>query len=141
MNRVRWTQRALRDLVALGDFIAQDNPGAARAWVERLREHALIAAQAPKTGRKAPEINRDDIRETFLRSYRIVYRVVANAIVVLTVIEGHRRLPSVDSSDEPLAKRTSKPESRTNKTSVGQLGSNTGSAKRAGARVRPKKAH
>lgn len=139
MNRVRWTQRALRDLLALGEFIAQDNPGAARAWVERLRERALIAAQAPKAGRKVPEIDRDDIRETFLRSYRIVYRVVANAIVVLTVIEGHRRLPSVDSSDEPLAKRSPKPETRTSTTSDGQPGSNAGPAKRAGERRRTKK--
>jgi len=40
----------------------------------------------------------------------------------------------------PSAKRTLKSEARTSKTSAGQLGSNKGSAKRAGARVRPKKA-
>lgn len=91
MTRVKWTDRAVADLVAMGEFIAQDKPGAARAWVERLREQASLIAAAPLAGRRVPEIDRDDVRETFLRTYRIVYRVVPGGIVVLTVFEGHRR--------------------------------------------------
>ncbi|EPX63753.1 hypothetical protein D187_006162 [Cystobacter fuscus DSM 2262] len=40
-----------------------------------------------------PEIEREDIREVLLRSYRIVYRVGRGGIEVLTVFEGHRLLP------------------------------------------------
>ena len=36
------------------------------------------------------------MREVFLRSYRIVYRVVDEGIVVLTVFEGHRPLGTLD---------------------------------------------
>ncbi len=43
-----------------------------------------------------PEIGRDDVREVFQRTYRIVYRVVDDGIVVLTVFEGHRLLGKVD---------------------------------------------
>ncbi len=43
-----------------------------------------------------PELGRDDVRETFLRSYRIVYRVVPEGIVVLTVFEGHRLFGRLD---------------------------------------------
>ena len=85
MSRVRWTQRATQDLLDIGDFIAQDKPDAARAWVERLRERAVLAAEAPLAGRKVPEVNRDDVRETYLRSYRILYRAMVGEIVVLTV--------------------------------------------------------
>lgn len=41
-----------------------------------------------------PELGRVDIREVFLRTYRIVYQVDASSIVVLTVVEGHRLMPT-----------------------------------------------
>jgi plasmid stabilization system protein ParE len=92
----RWTERAVSDLLAIGEYIAADNPAAARSWVERLRERALAAAEVPRAGRVVPELGRDDVRETFLRTYRIVYRVVPEGIVVLTVFEGHRLLGELD---------------------------------------------
>lgn len=76
---IRWTERALADLIAIGEYIAADKPDAARRWVERLRHQASVAAELPLAGRRVPEIERDDVRETFLRSYRIVYRVEADA--------------------------------------------------------------
>jgi plasmid stabilization system protein ParE len=44
---VRWTARAVTDLVAIGDYIARDKPAAARSWVERLRQRALRAVEMP----------------------------------------------------------------------------------------------
>ena len=93
---VRWTERAATDLLAIGDYIAVDRPAAARAWVERLRTRAANVADTPRAGRVVPELGRDDVREVFLRSYRIVYRVVPEGIVVLTVFEGHRLLGALD---------------------------------------------
>ena len=87
---VRWTERAVADLIAIGEYIAIDKPDAARRWVERLRHQAELAAAVPLAGRRVPEIARDDVRETFLREYRIVYHVDADGITVLTVFEGHR---------------------------------------------------
>jgi mRNA-degrading endonuclease RelE of RelBE toxin-antitoxin system len=46
------------------------------------------------------EIGRDDIRETFLRSYRIVYRVDDGGITVLTVFEGHRLMGELDADEK-----------------------------------------
>jgi hypothetical protein len=37
-----------------------------------------------------PELQRNDVREVFLRTYRIVYRIRKGTIDVLTVFEGHR---------------------------------------------------
>ena len=136
MNRVRWTQRALQDLVEIGDFIAQDKPEAARAWVERLRQCAFLAAHTPNAGRKVPEVNRDDVRETFLRSYRILYQVVSGAIVVLTVIEGHRRLPGISVLDESSGERKAKPEATQAKPSMRLVESKTSKKKRAGTQPR-----
>lgn len=48
----------------------------------------------PLAGRIVPEKRRPDIREVFLRTYLIVYRVREDSILVLTVFEGHRLFPS-----------------------------------------------
>jgi len=88
--KARWTRRAVRDLTDIGDFIAADDPRAARAWVERLRRRAATTAKAPGAGRIVPELGRKDLRKVLLGSYRIVYRVQRQGIVVLTVFEGHR---------------------------------------------------
>ncbi len=97
--RLRWTARAQRDLLAVADYISEDSPQAARAWVERIRERARRAATVPRAGRVVPELGRPDVREVFLRTYRIVYAVRDEAIDVLTVFEGHRHFPEEEISD------------------------------------------
>jgi toxin ParE1/3/4 len=87
---VYWTERAVSDLDAIGDYISRDDPNAARRWVSKLIATAEKAANAPMGGRRVPEVGRDDVREVFLRNYRIVYRVGEGRIDVLTVFEGHR---------------------------------------------------
>jgi toxin ParE1/3/4 len=99
--RLRWTDRARRDLLSIGRYIAQNNPSAARQWVERLRQRARQAAARPLAGRVVPELQQHDVREVFLRTYRIVYRVRRGAVDVLTVFEGHHHfevdtLPELD---------------------------------------------
>jgi plasmid stabilization system protein ParE len=91
--RVHWTLRAASDLVAIGEYIAGDNPEAARRFVERLRRRARDAARVPLAARSVPEVQREDVREVLLGSYRIVYRTTKGGIEVLTVFEGHRLLP------------------------------------------------
>ena len=100
--KLAWSERAKRDLVAIGRFIARDKPSAAREWVEKLRECARRAAAMPHAGRIVPEIERTDVREVFLRHYRIVYLVSKTSVIVLTVVEGHRLLPLDVGSNQSL---------------------------------------
>ncbi|RMH36606.1 MAG: type II toxin-antitoxin system RelE/ParE family toxin [Deltaproteobacteria bacterium] len=91
---IQWSDRAKDDLAAIGDYIAADNPAAAMRWVERLVADVERAAEMPLAGRVVPEYaDRHDIREVLRRTYRIVYRVRAEAIEVLTIFEGHRLFP------------------------------------------------
>ena len=92
-SAVFWTDRALSDLEAIGDFIAQDDPRASERWIDQLLATALHAARNPLAGRLVPEVGRNDVREVFKRTYRIVYRVSRGRVEVLTVFEGHRLLP------------------------------------------------
>jgi toxin ParE1/3/4 len=96
---VGWSQRARADLGAIFAYIAADNRGAAERWIGRILEHTDLAAAAPLLGRVVPELGQADIRETYLRSYRIVYRTDGQDLWVLTVFEGSRQLRSSDIDD------------------------------------------
>ena len=89
---IYWTARARADLTAIGDYIAQDDPAAAERWMLKLVGAAEKAATFPLAGRLVPEVGRADLREVLLRSYRLVYRVTAARVEIVTVFEGHRAL-------------------------------------------------
>ena len=58
----------------------------------------MLAAAAdlvrfPRMGRIAPEWNQENVRERIVYSYRLIYRIDAEHIVILAVIHGARLLP------------------------------------------------
>ena len=90
--KVEYSPTALFDLEDIADYIAQDNPVAAEQWVEKLMAAAEKVASHPRTGRAVPEVDDSKIREVIVGAYRVVYRVEEKRLLVLTVVEGHRRL-------------------------------------------------
>lgn len=90
--RAEFSRQAEADLDEIAGFIARDSVDAALAWIDRLVDHANEAAAAPHAGRVVKEYADPKVREVLLKSYRIIYRVESKRIVVLTIIEGHRRL-------------------------------------------------
>ena len=47
----------------------------------------------PRAGRVVPEFEREEIREAFLKGYRIVYHISLDEIAIVAVLEGHRLFP------------------------------------------------
>ena len=97
---IRWSKRGLDDLADISDFIADDSPKAAAAWLDRIHRRLELAAEAPLAGRIVPEFGRSDIREVFVRTYRLVYRVENSGIAIVTVFEGHRLMPEPSADDQ-----------------------------------------
>ncbi len=89
---VEFSSHARDDLEDIALYIARDNPLAAEAWVQRLMVAAENAAIVPRAGRVVPELEDPDVREVFVRTYRLIYRIEPARILVLTVFEGHRKL-------------------------------------------------
>jgi len=87
-----WTETAKQDLIAIRQYISADNPTAAKRWIDRLRQRIRNSIHVPLAGRIVPELAREDIRELIEGNYRIVYQVLDDRIVVLTVFEGHQLL-------------------------------------------------
>jgi len=83
--RVRWSNQALADLEAIGDFIARDAPSVAQVFVERVFTAVKRLEAFPRSGRIVPEISQEDIREIIFGSYRIVYVVSDDEVNILTV--------------------------------------------------------
>jgi toxin ParE1/3/4 len=92
-RRVIWTDRALLDLTRIDDYIAADDPRATARWVDKLIAAAERAGRLPSSGKMVRERKHPDLREVLVRTYRIVYRVRADRIEILTVFEGHMQLP------------------------------------------------
>jgi toxin ParE1/3/4 len=90
--KVEFAPTALFDLEDIAEYIAQDNPIAAEQLVDRLVAAADKVASHPRSGRVVPELEDPKIREVIVGEYRVIYRVEEKRLLVLTVIEGHRRL-------------------------------------------------
>jgi toxin ParE1/3/4 len=91
--RVVWSEGALHQLAALYQYIAQTSPVYAEGVADRIWHRSGQLADFPDSGREVPEYKRPDIREIIQGSYRLIYRRGANAVEVLAVIHGARRLP------------------------------------------------
>ena len=95
-TRIRWTRQSREDLRAIRDFIARDAPRTASAYVRRLRQSVERLETFPLIGQVVAELGREDVREVLCGSYRIIYRVGASHIDVLTVFHGARLLHEAD---------------------------------------------
>lgn len=88
--RIAWTEKAVSDLWAIGDYIAKDSPGRARTFVKKLLSRIQQVAKHPELGRIVPEFRDPTIRELIEGHYRIVYKTNTKRIIILQVFEGHK---------------------------------------------------
>ena len=73
------------------DYISRDRPDAARQWAEGVFDAVDELASFPGKGRVVPEVGRPSVRELIYGEYRVIHKVRATAIGVLTVHHGRRR--------------------------------------------------
>jgi plasmid stabilization system protein ParE len=93
--RWKFSPEARSDLRQIVRRIAMDHPRAAAQWLDKFTERARLAGRSPGSGRKVPEIDRDDTREAIIGNYRMVYRVELKTVVILAIFEGHHLLPDL----------------------------------------------
>jgi toxin ParE1/3/4 len=79
-------------LIAL--YISRDSNSYAAAVVRKILHTTHLIRNFPFAGRIVPDLNDKNIRERFVQSYRIIYRIGEEKITVAAVIHGRRVLDS-----------------------------------------------
>jgi toxin ParE1/3/4 len=93
-HRVVWSPRALADVEAIAAYIGSDSPFYAGSVVRRIVEITRTLEKFPFAGREVPEFEDSNLRELIAYSYRIIYRVESEDVMVAAVIHGKRSLES-----------------------------------------------
>lgn len=91
-HRVTWSPEALDDVEAIAEYIERDSPVYARAVVQKILATTRKLQRLPRAGRTVPELGDDAIRELLVYSYRVIYRVRDQTVLVAAVIHGKREL-------------------------------------------------
>lgn len=92
MNRIIWLPEAKRDLQQIRKYIARDSRTNATRFVQRIRDSVNGIRRFPEAGSLVPE-SENELREIFVSSYRIIYRVSDHGVEILNVFHGARILP------------------------------------------------
>ena len=94
--KVQWAPLAIDRVAEIAAYIAEDNPTAAEKWIRGVFARVGQLGRFPNSGRKAPETPRNDIRELVWGNYRILYRIEARQVSILTVRHMKQILPLED---------------------------------------------
>ena len=90
--RIEWARSARDELTDLRDYIAKASPYNAQRFIERIITAVESLSDQPQRGRRAPEADRDDVRELLFQNYRIIYLLRPDILYVVTVVHGSRDL-------------------------------------------------
>jgi toxin ParE1/3/4 len=92
MNIV-WSPLAVDRASEIAGYIANDKPSAAEKWIKAVFSKVEQLKSSPELGRIVPEIGNNQFRELIYGNYRIIYRLEAKRISILTIRHGMQILP------------------------------------------------
>lgn len=88
--RVVWSPLAQTRALEAVDYIAQERPQAAAAWLEELLARVATLDRFARRGRVVAEIGHEAYRELPHAPYRVIYRVDPTQVVILTLRHSRR---------------------------------------------------
>lgn len=93
------TDDAARDLEEIYDYIApHDAPEKASRVLDQIEKAILGLADVPERGVYPKELlalGMRDFREVFFKPYRVIYRVLGDAVYVYLVADGRREMQTL----------------------------------------------
>lgn len=93
--RVFWTPDARKRLQEIEAYIAERaSPEIARSEAARLVQRTLTLEQPPLVGKRLRQYTKADVRQLLERPYRLIYRVSAERIEIITVLHYRQLMPS-----------------------------------------------
>lgn len=94
-RKVIWTYEATVDLLTLAEYITRDSPFYASAFVQEIMDSILSLNEFSERGRIVPELGNANIRELFVKDYRLIYSIEESNVIILGIIHSKRDLKSL----------------------------------------------
>jgi toxin ParE1/3/4 len=99
--RIVWSDSALDRVTVFLDFIAEENPAAARRVIQKLFDRVDTLADFPHLGRPLLSGIDPTLRRIVFGSYVVVYQVVESAQTISIVTIRHSRERSLPQEEPP----------------------------------------
>lgn len=90
--KLEWSDEALEDIESIATYIEKDSTVYAKSVVSKFFEKAEIIKEFTELGRKVPELDDVNIREIFVYSYRLIYKINSDTVLFVAVVHGKRLL-------------------------------------------------
>jgi toxin ParE1/3/4 len=84
-RELRWSPEALDDIQAIAAHIERDSHWYASTVTTRFFRVAKNLAEFAESGRVVPELDEQDVREGFVYSYRMIYQILDDHVMMLTI--------------------------------------------------------
>ena len=88
--RLSLSKEAERDIDQIVDYVAVENPAAAKVLAERIERILRLLAERPYMGPPAPETGRRDMRRMSMPPYIVFCRVGLDSVGVARVLHSSR---------------------------------------------------
>lgn len=95
-KEVIWSPEAVEDLESIISYISKDSEFYASAVATKILDSTKQIRNFPLIGRIVPEINSEKIRERLIYSYRIVYSIKEESILIAAIIHGKRLIDNIE---------------------------------------------
>lgn len=89
-REIKWSAEALSDFDSIAEYISRDSMFYASAFVQEALEVSATLSTFYERGRIVPELKHPDIRELFVKEYRLIYHIRDARIDILALIHGAR---------------------------------------------------
>jgi plasmid stabilization system protein ParE len=87
---VRWAYHARADLLEALEYLAEQSPQAAAAFLDEIERAASSLSEFPARGAEVRELENPNLRQLVVGRYRLIYRVESGGVGIVRLIHGAR---------------------------------------------------
>src|ERR1051326_2430212 len=90
---VEWTTTAKGDFKKILNYIAKDSVVNTQRVAEKIRKKIELIRGHPGVGHHATAYKSERVRQVTVFSYRIIYELIANRLIIKRIVHGARLFP------------------------------------------------
>ena len=94
--KVEWTEFAVARVTEIAEYISLDSPAEAEKWINKIFEKTESIPSLLNRYRSVKESSNPHHKEVIFGNYRIIFKVTAKKIFILTVRSFKQILPEND---------------------------------------------